>query len=169
MDALYWASVSVACLALVLISAVIPWGVFTRYALNRAASWPEPMAILLAIPLTFIGAAACYRASVHMRITVARDALPNALKGPMTILGELIVGGVAMFMLVWGTELCKATWNQTNDTLTLLKVGITYLPIPIGGLITVFFVIERILIGVPTDLGSAHLAHGSVNESETPT
>ena len=40
MDALYLACVVVAGSALVLISAVIPWGVYTRYVVNRAASWP---------------------------------------------------------------------------------------------------------------------------------
>jgi len=38
MDALYAACVAIAGTALVLISAVIPWAVYTRYVLNRAAS-----------------------------------------------------------------------------------------------------------------------------------
>jgi TRAP-type C4-dicarboxylate transport system permease small subunit len=59
MDALYLVCVFVAGSALVLISAVIPWAVFTRYVLNSAASWPEPTAVLLTIVLTFIGAAPC--------------------------------------------------------------------------------------------------------------
>ena len=71
MDALYRLCVIVAGAALVLISAVIPWGVFTRYVLNSAASWPEPMAILLTIVLTFFGAAACYRAGTHMSVSVS--------------------------------------------------------------------------------------------------
>src|SRR3979409_1425150 len=62
--------------ALVLISLVVPWGVYTRYVLDSASSWPEPMAILLSIVLTFFGAAVCYRAGVHMRVTVARDLFP---------------------------------------------------------------------------------------------
>ena len=33
--------------AMVLISLIIPWAVFTRYVLNSASSWPEPAAILL--------------------------------------------------------------------------------------------------------------------------
>ena len=61
MDALYLACVLIAGTALVLISAIIPWGVYTRYVLNSAASWPEPTAVLLTIWLTFFGAAACYR------------------------------------------------------------------------------------------------------------
>lgn len=47
MDALYPACVIVGVPALVLISAVIPRAVFTRYVLNGAASWPEAIAVLL--------------------------------------------------------------------------------------------------------------------------
>ena len=82
MDALYRLCVVVAGAALVLISAVIPWGVFTRYVLNSAASWPEPMAILLTIVLTFIGAAACYRVDAHMRVSVLVRPLPPAVAAP---------------------------------------------------------------------------------------
>ncbi len=78
-DALYWACATVAGSALVIISLVVAWGVYTRYVLDSAASWPEPMAILLSIVLTFFGAAACYRSGTHMRVTVLRDNLP---KGP---------------------------------------------------------------------------------------
>jgi len=42
MDVLYFACALLAGTAFVAISAVIPWGVFTRYVLNSAASWPEP-------------------------------------------------------------------------------------------------------------------------------
>src|SRR5690348_3824188 len=77
MDGVYRACVVIAGSALVLISLVVPWGVYTRYVLESAASWPEPMAILLSIVLTFFGAAACYRSGVHMRVTVARDLLPR--------------------------------------------------------------------------------------------
>src|SRR5438046_917475 len=77
MDALYWACAVIAGSALVIISVVVPWGVYTRYVLDSAASWPEPMAILLSIVLTFFGAAACYRSGTHMRVSVLRDLLPK--------------------------------------------------------------------------------------------
>ncbi len=70
MDALYLACVIIAGTSLVLISAVIPWAVYTRYVINRAASWPEPTAVLLTIVLTFFGAAACYRFGLHMNVTL---------------------------------------------------------------------------------------------------
>ena len=40
MNYLYLSCVVIGCTALVLISAIIPWAVFTRYVLNSAASWP---------------------------------------------------------------------------------------------------------------------------------
>src|SRR5499425_3665505 len=88
MDALYLASAVLASVALVLISAVIPYGVFTRYVLNSAASWPEPAAILMAIVLTFIGAAACYRARMHMRVTVVVGLLPALGQRILNFLAE---------------------------------------------------------------------------------
>ena len=149
MGALYNASVLVAGGALVLISAVIPYGVFTRYVLNSAASWPEPAAILMAIVLTFIGAAACYRARMHMRVTVAVDLLPPIGQVVMNLLAEGVMAAMCIFMMVWGERLVATTWHQSIAEFPFLSVGITYLPIPIGGAITLLFIIERVLIGPP--------------------
>lgn len=149
MDALYNACVLVAGGALVLISAVIPYGVFTRYVLNSAASWPEPAAILMAIVLTFIGAAACYRARMHMRVTVAVSLLPPLGQVVMNLLAEGVMAAMCVFMTVWGERLVETTWHQSIAEFPSLSVGVTYLPIPIGGVITLLFIIERVLIGPP--------------------
>ena len=86
MDALYWACVLIAGTSMVAISIIVPWGVFTRYVLNSASSWPEPAAILLSIVLTFFGAAAGYRVRLHMRVTFARDRLPPIPLGGLCLL-----------------------------------------------------------------------------------
>ena len=44
MDVLHRFCMVVAGFCLVAITLIIPWGVFTRYVLNSASSWPEPMA-----------------------------------------------------------------------------------------------------------------------------
>jgi TRAP-type C4-dicarboxylate transport system permease small subunit len=162
MNALYWACVGVSGVSLVLISAVIPWGVYTRYVLNRAASWPEPMAILLTIVMTFIGAALCYRVGAHMRVTVLVRALPAPLRPPVDLLGEALVALLSLFMVVWGTRLVEATWHQSIAEFPELSVGLTYLPIPLGGAITLLFVIERALIGPPPEpIAAEPAAHGA--------
>src|SRR5438477_9302911 len=98
MDMLYLLCVIVAGVALVLISAVIPWAVFTRYVLNSAASWPEPMAVLLTIVLTFFGAAACYRLRLHMNVSFFADMLPPLLRRVVQFVVESLMGLFAFFM-----------------------------------------------------------------------
>jgi TRAP-type C4-dicarboxylate transport system permease small subunit len=155
MAALYLVCIGLAGSALVVISAVIPWGVYTRYVLNRAASWPEPMAILLTIVLTFFGAAACYRMGIHVAVTVGRDRLPPAWRRGVELLSEALVALVSLFMVVWGARLVAATWHQSIADFPFLAVGVTYLPIPLGGAITLIFVIERLTLGPPGQ--AAHL------------
>jgi TRAP-type C4-dicarboxylate transport system permease small subunit len=149
MDALYDACVIIAGIALVLISAVIPWAVYTRYVLNRAASWPEPMAVLLMIVLTFFGAAACYRVGLHMRVSFFVSLLPQWLQRAIALLVELLMALIALFMITWGIKLVAATWQNSIADFPSLSVGVTYLPIPIGGAILLFFVFERLAIGPP--------------------
>lgn len=152
MDGLYWLCVWIAGAALVLISAVIPWAVFTRYVLNSAASWPEPTAVLLTIMLTFIGAAACYRRRLHMNVSYFADQLPDAGRRLCALACELVVGAMAVFMALYGSKLVIATWHNTIGDFPFLSVGVTYLPIPIGGVFLLLFVVERLLIGEPPAL-----------------
>jgi TRAP-type C4-dicarboxylate transport system permease small subunit len=159
MDAVYRFCVVVAGSAMVLIAVIVPWGVFTRYGLNSASSWPEPAAILLSVVLTFFGAAACYRVGLHMRVTFVRDRLPPGLRRGADMLAELLMGAVGVFMMNWGYGLCATTWNQSIAEFPALSVGVTYLPIPLGGLCLLLFVIERLLIGAPVEKpADAHAA-----------
>jgi TRAP-type C4-dicarboxylate transport system permease small subunit len=151
MDALYLACVIIGCIALVLISAIIPWAVFTRYVLNSAASWPEPMAVLLTIVLTFIGAAAGYRLNLHMNVSFFADMLPARFRGLLDLVVQLLMALIAIFMIVWGSRLVEVTWHNTIADFPDLSVGVTYLPIPIGGACLLLFIVERILLGAPPD------------------
>ena len=150
MDVLYGLCVWVAGTALVLISAIIPWAVYTRYELNSAASWPEPTAVLLMIVLTFFGAAACYRVGLHMRMSFFASLLPPFGQRLCAFLVELLMALIALFMIRWGATLVVATWQNSVADFPSLSVGVTYLPIPLGGAILFLFVIERLAIGPPT-------------------
>jgi TRAP-type C4-dicarboxylate transport system permease small subunit len=157
MNAVYWTGAVVACAALVLVSAIIPWAVYTRYVLNSASSWPEPLAVLLTVGITFIGAANCYRQRIHMNMTVGTDLLPPRLRAVAAVISELLMGLMAVFMLVWGMKLVLATWGNSVDEFPWLSVGITYLPIAISGAMMLLFVIERLTIGPPPSRGDPHV------------
>jgi TRAP-type C4-dicarboxylate transport system permease small subunit len=147
MDALHRACLFLAGASLVVITVIIPWGVFTRYVLNSASSWPEPLAVLLMIVLSFLSAVICYREHLHISVMT----LPNMLSGWMrTALGYIIEGCMLftnLFLLWFGMNLVKITWNQTIAEFPLVSVGISYLPVPVGGLLTALFVIERLWKG----------------------
>ena len=149
MDALYLLCVVLAGTALVLISAVIPWAVFTRYVINQAASWPEALAVLLTIVLTFFGAAACYRIGQHMNVSFFVGLLPIPLQRAADLVVQLLMAVVALFMMVRGGRLAETTWSNSIDAFPWLSVGVTYLPIPLSGVILLLFIIERVAIGPP--------------------
>jgi TRAP-type C4-dicarboxylate transport system permease small subunit len=156
MDALYFACVLIAGSALVLISAVIPWGVYTRYVLNSAASWPEPAAVLLTIWLTFFGAAACYRLRFHMNVSFFVKLMPAFWQRFLDALAEVAMIAMSVFMIVWGAKLVIATWNNSIAEFPDLSVGVTYLPIPLGGAVLFLFVVERMVCGAPPAPASHH-------------
>ncbi|UFQ96624.1 TRAP transporter small permease [Pseudomonas wenzhouensis] len=146
-DAIYRACIATASLAIVIMATIIPWGVFSRYVLGQGLGWPEPISVLLMVLFTFVGAAAGYRAGAHMAVTSLTDRLPRTLAPLITLFVRLVMGGIALFMLIWGYKLCAATWNQYLSTLPSVRVGISYMPIPVGGFITLLFVIEQLLYG----------------------
>ena len=166
MDALYLVCVVVGGAALVLISAIIPWAVFTRYVLNSAASWPEPLAVLLTIVLTFIGAAAAYRLNLHMNVGYFVNQAPPRIRKLLDLLVQLLMAAIALFMIVWGESLVEVTWHNTIADFPFLSVGVTYLPIPVGGACLLLFIIERLWLGAPPDPLPSHgdtaVSHGQV-------
>ncbi|MGF6488690.1 TRAP transporter small permease [Pseudomonas frederiksbergensis] len=146
-DRIYMTCIWVAGLSVLTISLIIPWGVFARYVLGTGSSWPEPSAILLMMVFTFIGAAASYRAGAHMAVAMLTDRMPPELRKTMSIVSQLLMATICLFMAIWGTKLCMSTWNQFMSALPTLRVGITYMPIPVGGVLTLIFVLEKLLLG----------------------
>ena len=145
MDAIHFACLFVAGACLVVITIVVPYGVFTRYALNSAASWPEPMAVLLMIVLCFLSAVVCYREHLHIGVGVLPGLLAEPAKSLLGWFIEACMLATNLFMLWWGIKLVLATWNQNIAEFPIITAGMAYLPIPVGGALTALFVIERLL------------------------
>ncbi|MHC8306077.1 TRAP transporter small permease [Pseudomonas sp. PB3P13] len=146
-DRIYMSCIWVAGLSVLAIALIIPWGVFARYVLGTGSSWPEPVAILMMLVFTFIGAAASYRAGAHMAVAMLTDRMTPQMRHAMSIISQLLMAIICLFMTIWGTKLCMSTWNQFMSALPTLRVGVTYMPIPVGGLLTLVFVLEKLLLG----------------------
>jgi TRAP-type C4-dicarboxylate transport system permease small subunit len=149
MERLYLACIVVSAAALVAITLAIPYGVFMRYVMNSAASWPEPFAVLAMVLFTFLGGAAAYRANVHIAVQMLTDAVAPRVRTVLLRLADLAMVATALFMLFYGAQLVRATMSQTIAEFPMLPVGITYLPIPLAGLFTLLFIVERLWLGAP--------------------
>ena len=147
MDRLYLATIWAAGTAIFFMSLIIPWGVFSRYVMGTGSQWPEPIAILLMMVFTFIGAAAAYRAGGHIAVTMLTDHLPVPAQRALALLVDVLMVVVSAFVAWYGTHLCIATWNQSIAELPWLPVGVTYAAMPIGSAITLLFVVERMVFG----------------------
>jgi TRAP-type C4-dicarboxylate transport system permease small subunit len=149
MDLVYLACIAIAGFGVVTMALVIPYGVFMRYVLNSAVPWPEPMSVLMMVVFTFLGAAACYRAGVHIAVALLTDRVPEGMRLAASLLVDLLMAALALFMVVYGAELVMLTMNQVIAEFPFLPVGVTYLPIPVGGAVTLLFVLEHAWVGPP--------------------
>jgi TRAP-type C4-dicarboxylate transport system permease small subunit len=147
LDKLYLACIWIAALSVLLMSLIIPIGVFARYVLGFGAQWPEPIAILLMVIFTFFGAAAAFRAGSHIAVAMLTDRLPSALQSACRKAVLLLMAVICLFMIVYGIQLCRETMGQTLASLPWMPVGWTYTPVPIGAACTLLFVLEALVWG----------------------
>ncbi len=149
MEWLYLACVVISGAALVVITLIIPIGVFMRYAMHSPLSWPEPAAVIMMVMFSFLGGAAVYRANVHIAVQALLDAVSAGKRRALLMLTDLCMAATALFMLGWGIQLCITTRYQTIAEFPWLSVAYVYSPIPIAGLLTLLFLIERVWAGEP--------------------
>ncbi len=149
MEMLYLACVVLSGVALVVITLIIPIGVFSRYVLNSPLSWPEPAAVVMMVMFSFIGGSAVYRANAQIAVEALIKAVNPPTRTAMTWGVHACMALTAVFMIGYGIHLCELTWYNTMAEFPELRVGIVYMPIPIGGLFTLLFLIEKIWAGDP--------------------
>ena len=149
MEWLYIICIVISGTALVAITLIIPLGVFMRYAMNSALSWPEPASVIMMVLFSFLGGAAVYRANVHIAVEALLNAVQPAVRRWMLWGVDACMGATALFMLGYGIQLCLVTQYSTMAEFPGLSQAVVYLPIPVAGLFTFLFLIERVWVGDP--------------------
>lgn len=152
MSLFYWVSVSIAIVSVVIMTLLVGVGVYLRYVHGMGA-FAEPVSIFLAIQLAFYGAAACYRANAHLSLNLFVRLLPGPLKGIDRWLVYLMMATISMAMIYYGVGLVQTTLGQKYPEfqyipiLNQVTVGVAYTAIPVSGLFTLLFVLEKIICG----------------------
>ncbi len=151
MEWLYIACIALSGAALVAITLIIPFGVFMRYVLSNPQGWPEPTAVIMMVMFSFLGGAAVYRANVHIAVEALLNAVSAGTRRVMLWGVNLCMAAIALFMLGYGVQLCAVTRYQTIAEFPWLSVAFVYAPIPVAGLLTLLFLIERLWVGAPPE------------------
>jgi TRAP-type C4-dicarboxylate transport system permease small subunit len=149
MQALYIACIVLSGIAMVAITLMIPSGVFMRYVMNDPLQWPEPASVIMMVFFSFVGGAAVYRANAQIAVEALIKAVGPKTRTAMEWGVHACMCVIATFMLVYGVHLCYITRGNTIAEFPWLSVGIVYMPIPIGGLLTLLFLIEKVWLGDP--------------------
>jgi TRAP-type C4-dicarboxylate transport system permease small subunit len=149
MQRLYLACIVLSGVAMVVITAFIPAGVFMRYVMNNPLQWPEPASVIMMVFFSFIGGAAVYRANQQIAVEALLNAVGTRSRAAMQWGVHACMLLVAGFMLGYGVHLCVVTWGNTIAEFPWLSTGVVYMPIPIGGFLTLLFIVEKMWLGEP--------------------
>lgn len=134
----------VSAIGLLVMTFIVGWQVFGRYVLGSSPSWAEQAALTLMIWFIFLGGAAGVRDGFHIRIIAVENLVSQSTRKTMRVLSNAVVGLCGLAMLWWGGELVIRTWTHVIPSLGIPR-GMAYLAIPIAGLLTALFSLERIL------------------------
>jgi TRAP-type C4-dicarboxylate transport system permease small subunit len=165
-DRLYLLCIWISGISIFLMSLIIPWGVFTRYVLGTGSSWPEPVAVLLMVTFTFMGAAASYRAGAHIAVGMLTDRFPKPIQKTCAVLVHCFMACICLFVMVWGSKLSVQTMGQTLGDLPWMAVGWTYMPLPLGAFMTLLFVFEVLFWGPAHDRAVVTFDHEGSTTAE---
>jgi TRAP-type C4-dicarboxylate transport system permease small subunit len=149
MQAVYLACIALSGLALVAITLMIPAGVFMRYVMNDPLQWPEPASVIMMVFFSFVGGAAVYRANAQIAVEALMRTVGPRSRAAMQWGVHACMFLIAAFMVVYGMHLCRITWGNTVAEFPSVSVGIVYLPIPLGGVLTLLFLVEKLWLGEP--------------------
>ncbi len=149
MQQLYIGCIVLSGVGMVAITIMIPSGVFMRYVMNDPLQWPEPASVIMMVFFSFVGGAAVFRANQQIAVEALMRAVNAPSRAAMQWGVHACMLSIAAFMIVYGAHLCWVTKGNTIAEFPSLSVGIVYLPIPLGGLLTLLFIIEKIWLGEP--------------------
>lgn len=136
---------NIAILIFVALVAIINYQIFTRNVLDFTPQWSEQTALLLMIWLAFLGAAYGVRLRGHISIEFFVKMLPRVLREIIVVAGLLAMLWFSVYiMLIHGWHLTEMMMNQFLPSIPI-KVGYSYLAIPVSGLLMFIYIIEDIL------------------------
>lgn len=124
-------------------------GVIFRFVIKKPLVWAEEFALISMVWLTFIGASVGYETNSHLGVDLLLLILPNKPKKVLEILNEIIVMPFFIALIAGGAVMVNTTKNSITPALNI-SVAFQYLPALIGGILLLWFNIEKMIKNIKT-------------------
>jgi TRAP-type C4-dicarboxylate transport system permease small subunit len=131
----------VACIFCMVI--VVLAGVVFRYILHAPLAWAEEAALLCQVWMACIGASVLYECYGHMGIDMFVERVPHKFRSIIENFSEILLLALFVFLTAAGIEVSWTVKESITPGLGV-SVALQYLPVACGGMLMVFWSIERI-------------------------
>ncbi len=134
------------CLGLMaLIIAAMSAQIFFRFVLNAPLTNTDEIAQIALTWLTFLGAAWIYRNYGHITVDLLNLSSPASIvAAALKVFGELVVGVILVTLLILVAEAAPLALKLRPGTLELSRFFMHFLPLVIGCVGILVFVIEHV-------------------------
>ncbi len=116
--------------------------VVLRYVFDNALSWGEEVTRYMFVYLIFLGAATGIHYGIHVSIDVLIRRLPARYGKYVDVAARGVVALFLVFLCWYGLQLSLRTMGQDSPALGI-PIGIAYLAIPLGALLSIVFLFGK--------------------------
>nr|WP_033365345.1 TRAP transporter small permease [Bordetella sp. FB-8] len=134
----------VSALCLIILCAIVLYGVIMRYVFDHSADFVEPIALLMVLVIAFFGAALRVRDGGHIGLDSLVERLPPKGRLAMEAFQQLCLIAFALAALCGCVQMAQITMGDTIPIVDLSE-GIRYLIPAVAFASIVLFCIEHLL------------------------
>lgn len=129
-------------LLMAVMTSVTLLGVYYRYLLNDALTWPEEVARYSQVWLTMIGAGLVLRTGNHVAVNFIIERLPPGAGWVTVKTGRLLIFGFLILMLIYGWDMTQRVMHQESAALEI-SMSLPNLAIPVGAALMIYHLLVQ--------------------------
>ena len=128
--------VAMLALAIVLVVSLLI-GIFFRYIIGQALSWPEELSMLLFTWLVLLTSSLGVREGFHVRLSILFERLPSPIRKVLARLITMVITGFGAILIYSGNDLVVRTGGHISATIGYPLEVINYAAPVCGALIVI--------------------------------
>jgi TRAP-type C4-dicarboxylate transport system permease small subunit len=117
--------------------------VFCRFVINYSLGWPDEMAAVSLVWITFLGAALATIENRHIAMSVVREKFDDRTAHALEVICDVLMIGMCYILLRYGTILAQKLMGDRLTSLPIPK-GIIYGVIPFSAAIMIIALLYQL-------------------------